>query len=298
MAGADAVGAMLVLRSTAILCLAAACLLSTAGAGGIQRVARGEHVLLDLPSPHDPKLAVFTPHGRMLFLVDKRLKNPLMSEEAFLAASQLRLDTRSTRGFRFENGVEVSVDVFNEPGQYRFLVSDNLETGIANMRLVQIIVDYDSQPDPDLKELKFAVVSGVETFHRVRGENNLYPWSKARAGEIIISNACGFAEIRYFRVDSPGYSTLDDEQNLKPWKAFVRLGEWCRIQEFVLEKPTLVAYRDWKGKHYVVDYADLEVNDDRRLYLSDLRFIEEVGLAERTKGATDKVFLGDLKLER
>jgi hypothetical protein len=126
--------------------------------------------------------------------------------------------------------------------------------------------------------LEYAVVSGVETFQRLKGEDNLYPWDKAGPDEIIISNSCGFARMAYYKVTTPGFSRFSDEQNLKRWDALVQLGEWCEIKEFIFDHLTLVAYRQWKGKNYIVSYADIMVGEDHRLYAVDNLFIDATGL--------------------
>jgi hypothetical protein len=127
-------------------------------------------------------------------------------------------------------------------------------------------------------DFKYAIVSGVETFHRVRSASNLYPWDHAGPDEIIVSNACGFARVTYYRVTTLGFSKALDERNLRPWKTLVQLGEWCKINEFILDDLTLVAYREWKGRSYLMGYAELFVDKDGRLYVDDGQFIEQMGL--------------------
>jgi hypothetical protein len=127
-------------------------------------------------------------------------------------------------------------------------------------------------------DLEFAVVSGVETFQRLKKTSNLYPWEHAAPGEIVISNACGFARVKYYRVETPGFARIYENRNLQRWDALVLLGEWCQIKEFILEGLTLVAYRKWKGEDYIVSFAELFVDRSERLYVEDVHFIEESGL--------------------
>src|SRR5262245_55738523 len=107
--------------------LAASGQVDAVGADGVHRVERGASVVLEFPRSHDSKLAVVIPGGEWLFLVDKTLKRPLMSEEAFRETSHIRVDTRTLKGSRFENGVEVPVHVFTVSGRYVFVTTDNLE---------------------------------------------------------------------------------------------------------------------------------------------------------------------------
>jgi hypothetical protein len=160
------------------------------------------------------------------------------------------------------------------------------------MKAILVLVALLSPLCADAAEgAEYAIVSGVESFHRIPNVSNQYPWERAKADEIIVSNACGFAQVEYDRVTNPSFSSLKDDRNLKRWKALVLLGEWCGIKEFVLEGPTLVAYRTWKGKPYLLDYAELLVGDDGRLYVEDLRFIEKWGLVNllRESPASDHV---------
>jgi hypothetical protein len=149
-------------------------------------------------------------------------------------------------------------------------------------------------------EFQFAIVSGVETFQRVRSESNLYPWDHAGPDEIIVSNACGFARVEYYRVTTPGFSKVLDERNLKSWKALVQLGEWCKIGEFILDDLTLVAYREWKGKIYLIHSAELFVGENDRLYVDDTQFIEETGLKSllRTDDDTrDRIYVDAIPMQ-
>jgi hypothetical protein len=126
--------------------------------------------------------------------------------------------------------------------------------------------------------ISFAIVTGVESVQRIRtGENNL-PWDRAAPGEVIVSLSCGFARVVYERATASKISTLDDEAESKPWSVLVQLGHYCKLQEFVLDGWHLVAYRMWRGKAYLVDFAEIRVGDGRRLYVDDSRFMEDTGL--------------------
>ena len=136
------------LRSSFVLPLLAAAGLVTGGPMGTAGTARVLHVdhgssfMLSLPRPHEAKLAVVTPNGEWIFLVDAGLKNPLLSEQAFATSAELQIDTRLLKGVRFVDGEERTVDVFTFPGKYTFVVSDNLETEPENMKSVSIVVEY------------------------------------------------------------------------------------------------------------------------------------------------------------
>ena len=126
--------------------------------------------------------------------------------------------------------------------------------------------------------LEYAIVSGVESLQRVRTTSSSFPWERAEPGEIIVSLSCGFARVVYARVTTPGFAKLHDDPNSKPWKLLVQLGHYCKLNEFVLDGWHLVAYRNWRGKDYLISYAEILVGEDERLYVDDSDFIEETGL--------------------
>ena len=119
---------------------------TAAEAAQVLQVDRGSSFMLSIPRPHEAKLAVVTPNSEWIFLVDAGLKNPLLSEQAFAAIAELRIDTQSLKGIHFVNGEERTVDVFTVPGRYTFVVSDNLETEPENMRSLSIVVEYGVSP--------------------------------------------------------------------------------------------------------------------------------------------------------
>ena len=126
--------------------------------------------------------------------------------------------------------------------------------------------------------LEFAIVTGVESLQRVRTASGQFPWDRAAPGEVIVSLSCGFVQVVYERVTTPGISRLNDDFSKKPWKALVQLGHYCKLNEFVLDGWHLVAYRKWRGKDYLISYAEIRVGEDKRLYVDDSDFIEETGL--------------------
>ena len=136
--------------------------------------------------------------------------------------------------------------------------------------------------------LEYAVVSGVESIQRVRTGSSLFPWERAAPDEVIVSLSCGFARVVYARVTSPGFAKLNDDINPKPWKAFVHIGHYCKLQEFVLDGLHLVAYRKWKGQDYLIDFAEIQVDDDERLYVDDSSFIEGTGLGGDLANCADQ----------
>ncbi len=93
-----------------------------------------------------------------------------------------------------------------------------------------------------------------------------------------MSLSCGFAEAGYRRVTTPGVARLNDDANAKSWKALVLLGHYCKLNEYVLDGWHLVAYRTWRGKDYLIDFAEILVGEDGRLYVDDSNFIENTEL--------------------
>jgi hypothetical protein len=128
------------------------------------------------------------------------------------------------------------------------------------------------------ENLEYAIVTGVESLQRVRTASSLFPWDRAAPGEVILSLSCGFARVEYQRVTAPGIAKLHDDPKSKPWQVFVLLGHYCKLNEFVLDGWHLIAYRKWKGKDYLIDYAEILVGEDERLYVDDLNFIVQTGL--------------------
>ena len=103
----------------------------------------GDHrvAALDLSRKHRPKMAVITPAGQWLTLVDKHARYSLMTEQQLMETDRLWLNA-STKGTRYENGAQVVVDVFTVPGKYTIVLTDNLETEPENMNAVTIDVVY------------------------------------------------------------------------------------------------------------------------------------------------------------
>jgi hypothetical protein len=56
------------------------------------------------------------------------------------------------------------------------------------------------------------------------------------------------------------------------WKALGLLGEWC-VDEFKRNGLQLVAYRDWEGKSYIWDVAEIRTDENGRRYIDDDRFL-------------------------
>ena len=138
------------------------------------------------------------------------------------------------------------------------------------------------------ENLEFAVVSGVESLQRVRTGSSLFPWDHEAPGEVIVSLSCGFAQVEYARVTTPGLARLNDDLNRKPWKVLALLGHYCKLSEFVLEDLHLIAYRKWKGKDYLINLADILVGEDKRLYVDDSDFIEHTGLESLAGAEAEK----------
>jgi hypothetical protein len=126
--------------------------------------------------------------------------------------------------------------------------------------------------------LEYAIVTGVESLQRVRTASSLFPWDRAAPDEVLVSLSCGFVQVVYERVTTPKIARLDDDYKTRPWTAFVHLGHYCKLNEFVLDGWHLVAYRKWKGKDYLISYAEIRVGEDKRLYVDDSDFIEDTGL--------------------
>jgi hypothetical protein len=112
--------------------------------------------------------------------------------------------------------------------------------------------------------LHFAVVTGATSSHRLHGKDNLYPWDVAQPDEIMVSNSCGFAAVTYHRLLETGKATS--------WKALGLLGEWC-VNEFKRNGLQLVAYRDWEGKSYIWDVAEIRADENGRRYIDDDGFL-------------------------
>ena len=96
---------------------------------------------LDLSRKHRHKMAVITPGGEWLILVDKHASYSLMTEEELMGTDRLWLNA-NVKGTRYDNGTQVPVDVFTVPGKYTIVLTDNLETEPENMNAVTIDIDY------------------------------------------------------------------------------------------------------------------------------------------------------------
>ena len=106
-------------------------------------VPRGGAFFLDLGHTHQAKLAVVTPDERWARLIDGQTTSSLMSEDEFLGLSRLKIDTATLRGAFAVDGATVVMTVFASEGQYRLVVTDNLDTEPENMRSVSYRVAYD-----------------------------------------------------------------------------------------------------------------------------------------------------------
>lgn len=118
---------------------------------------------------------------------------------------------------------------------------------------------------------------------------NLLPWTERdpKPDEIVISNSCGFAEYSYsaFRLNEyPGYFNIYSNGDSPPViKAKGHLDEWCRLQPYLFETPTLVTIAYWKGAAYVYRHADIhwDWGDDDNEYVDDDWLIVENGWADK-----------------
>lgn len=150
--------------------------------------------------------------------------------------------------------------------------------------------------DTPAPALQFTVVTKSDSVHRVRGKENLYPWEHEEPGVVLVSNSCGFAEVKYRRVVSA--------TSTERWTAYALLGEWCDKGEYVVPAPSLVAYRNWEGKSYVWDVAEIHVDQAGRRYVDDDNFIMTAGLEsivhadDRASGSDDeRVYLDELEIK-
>jgi len=150
--------------------------------------------------------------------------------------------------------------------------------------------------DSSAPPLQFTVVAKSDSVHRIRGKENLYPWEHEEPGVVLVSNSCGFAEVKYRRVVS---GTKTDR-----WTAYALLSEWCDKGDFVVPAPSLVAYRTWEGKSYVWDIAEIHVDEAGRRYIDDDNFIMTTGLEsivhadDRATGSDDeRVYLDELEIK-
>ena len=116
----------------------------TARPGTVAHVGHGGSFALALGQSHQLRLAVQSPSDRWMVLVENGIENTLMSEEAFMATSSLRIDTLSLVGIVLDDEARPHVvTVFSEPGTYSFHVSDNLDTEFENLQGVTIRVAYE-----------------------------------------------------------------------------------------------------------------------------------------------------------
>lgn len=98
---------------------------------------------LVLGTHHGPNLVVLTPDGRWMVLVESGVLNGLMTEQAFLATTGLKIDTASLHGVTFAEGIEIVEQVFTVPGIYQFMLSDGMEIDPAKVISATIKVAYD-----------------------------------------------------------------------------------------------------------------------------------------------------------
>ena len=115
----------------------------------------------------------------------------------------------------------------------------------------------------------------------VNETGNLSPRKErdTRTDEIWISNSCGFAEYSYFAVKLEEYAghfnTAYSVEDLPTLKARGHLGEWCRLEPFLYERPTLVTIEYWDDKAYVFRDAAIHWDGDDQEYIDNPRIIEE-----------------------
>jgi hypothetical protein len=151
--------------------------------------------------------------------------------------------------------------------------------------------------DSPVPALQFTVVAKSDSVHRVRGKQNVFPWEHEEPGVVLVSNYCGFAEVKYRRVVSAA--------NTERWTAYALLGEWCDKGDFVIPAPSLVAYRNWEGKSYIWDVAEIHVDDTGRRYVDDGNFIAATGLENIVHadagaagpGEDERVYLDELEIK-
>ena len=58
------------------------------------------------------------------------------------------------------------------------------------------------------------------------------------------------------------------------------MGEWCKVQEFVLEHTSLVRFRNFNGTNYILDTAPIFSDGDGEPFIATRSFIEESELTE------------------
>jgi hypothetical protein len=107
------------------------------------RVSRGGVATIKLTTPHQGKLAVITPSGKWIVLVDGHTKNRLITSAELLATDTLQIDTSALSGVTFQNGKELVVPVFSEKGRYQFVVTENLDTEMDNMNSQIKVITYE-----------------------------------------------------------------------------------------------------------------------------------------------------------
>lgn len=167
----------------------------------------------------------------------------------------------------------------------------------ASALLLLALASGASAANADDPPVRLAEVLRAESVGRVSGARNVYPWHRDVPGKdgeydtIFISNACGFAKVRYRMVVSATAS--------RPWVAYALLGEWCGKEEFAAKAPTLVAFSDWEGKSYILCVAEILTDENGRRYVDDSLFIEDAGLEFVTgPNGEERVYLDGLKIDR
>jgi hypothetical protein len=95
-------------------------------------ISPGKTLTLKLSMPHGRELGVWTPHDRFLFIAydldeqDNPVQPPIPAGD-FVQRHSLEVSTLSAKGVDLIKQSSPEL-IFNEPGTYRFIVSDNLET--------------------------------------------------------------------------------------------------------------------------------------------------------------------------
>lgn len=106
----------------------------------------GQTIVLHMPLPHGGQLGVWAPSKTFFFIAftpEEGVRPPIPTSR-FKRLRTLQLDTASARGLEAISRDAVPERIFRVPGQYRFIVSQNLETDdeagvnlVCDVRLVE-----------------------------------------------------------------------------------------------------------------------------------------------------------------
>ncbi len=160
---------------------------------------------------------------------------------------------------------------------------------IANVSLLLLVFAASNSAATEPDHSKHYIVVRTETVKRLPVEEtgNLSPSLERQAGpdEIWSSNSCGFAEYSYAAVKLEEYSgyfnTAYSVEDLPTIHARGHLGEWCRLEPFLYEKPTLVTIGYWNGTAHVTRGTAIHWDGDDREYIDNPAVIEENGWTDK-----------------